>query len=218
MLTKKNMVLTALAGAASLLVVANASAAVSGPYFGLQLGSGTIHPGAGLQTGAANAFSSLTVNQSTEFAGRVFGGYQINPMWSTELGYTRFGNTVANNPASTFTNSVNHINIRTYAIDLVAKASLPVTDAVSVYGKAGAAYLNQSGRGYSSATVFGVTSTSANTIKSDAVYPTIGAGVSYHINSNVTSDISWSHIQKVGNSRRLGNTDFFGVGLSYAIN
>ncbi len=217
MLSKKNIALTAIATVATVFLATSASAAPSGSYFGLQLGAGKINPGKGLQTGAVNAFNSLNVNSSTKFAGRVFGGYQFTPTFAGELGYTQFGNTSKTTTTAALS-ATNHVNIRTYAVDLVGKATLPLQNGLSLYGKAGAAYLNQQGKSYSTATSAGVTSTGNASTKASAVYPTVGAGISYDLNSNVTTDISWSHIQKVGNSRSLGNTDFLGLGVSYAIN
>jgi hypothetical protein len=123
-----------------------------------------------------NGSTNTTINSSTTFntaltnrqiddtgiAGRVYAGYQFNPYFATELGYTQFSKTdfsaTANTTSSSTTpdNPNREINgnvlttssiqkyegeITEHAIDLVAKGTLPLQYGFGVYAKAGMAYI-----------------------------------------------------------------------------
>ena len=69
----------------------------------------------------------------TGFAARLYGGFDLNRFFGLELGWTylptaddSYGNSITN-----------------YAIDLLAKLSIPVTAGFSLHAKAGGSYLSQ---------------------------------------------------------------------------
>jgi OmpA-OmpF porin, OOP family len=194
---KTQKLIAIVSGVAGLFIAASAQATVPGPYLGLQIGWGTIHQ---------PNFSDNT-NHSDGVAGMAFGGMQFNEYLGVELGYTKFSN--MNTSASDGFSSANG-TIKSYATDLVAKVTLPLQNGLNLYGKVGGAYL------WEQATVT-VTdgpfrATDRNT--ESKIMPAFGLGASYDINSNVTGDLAWMHIQKVGNTD-LANTDFVGLGLTY---
>lgn len=202
MLKKKNVI--ALATVASLFIGVAANAAVNGPYIGGTIGWGDTHQGGFADVGPGIGSSS----KDTGLAGRIDGGYLFTENFAAELGYTRFHNSTAKAYSSAFaTNGT----IKEDAFDLVGKAILPLSDCFNLYGKLGAAYLRANG------TVTGSSAGTAVRVSENAhkVYPTFGLGAGYNINKNITADVSWNRIQKVGNNNNLPSTDLVGVGLSY---
>lgn len=242
MLNKKTMLGVA-AVSLSTLIAANAIAAQPGVYVGGQLGVGNVHQ-SGVSASDLDLPKGLTFqsfNSSTSkanaIAGRLFTGYQFNSNFAAELGWTKFSNVDSKfsgritqaslapigKPAGLRPLQVpNNLQqgkttVKTDAIDLVAKGILPVSDKVSVYGKAGAAYVLA--RGNASATVR--SGKKAVVVKgSDSEHklmPTFGAGVSYDFNPNLSADLSYNRIQKVGGSSNINSTDLVSVGLIYSI-
>ena len=191
MLNKK-IVLAAIAS--SLFVAGNASAAVDGAYVGVKLGEGHI-----------NRVTSNVNYKQNGFAQAIDLGYQINKNFAAEAGYTHFANKSftgfdkSNNPAN-FTD-------KNYAISLVAKGILPLQNGFSLFGTAGAAYVHETSKGTDNSVGFNNTAT--------RVMPTVGLGASYDINTNLSTDLSWSHIQKISSKSAIHNSDFFGLGLAY---
>jgi len=109
------------------------------------------------------------LNQNVDdmgIGGRVFAGYQFNPYFATELGFTQYGktdfsatgvtssdtfqlgfnangtpagNTILTSSSNTTTNYSG--NVTEHAIDLVGKGTLPLYYGFGVYVKAGVAYI-----------------------------------------------------------------------------
>jgi hypothetical protein len=191
----------------------------------------------------ASSGSSKNTIDNGGVAGRLFIGYQFNHYLGAELGYSKFSdsNTSANGLAvaqvygysldqiSASDSEYASVNFSTYAVDLVAKLTAPLSNNFDLYAKVGVAYLNQKGNvneAYSeSAQVLGVVVASggdAYSFKTSAsgYYPTFGLGAAYEINKNLTADVSWMHIQVSNNnddsSRLINNTDMVGLGLMYS--
>lgn len=70
-------------------------------------------------------------------AGKIFAGYDINPMWAVEAGYTNLRKAQGNYNVGPLNYGTEVDGRRTY---VAAKASVPVNEAFSVYGKLGAGY------------------------------------------------------------------------------
>lgn len=213
MLNKKILLGVATVGLSALVAV-NASAALPGAYVGGTLGWGDVHQGGF----PAPAFD--TKSDDTGIAGRLFGGYQFDDTWGAELGWSRFSNATAKGklvrgfgPFYSVTNLSG--TIKTDAFDLVGKATLPIQDGFSVYGKAGIAYLYQR----ADVSISGGALVPSGVLKGSdnehRIFPTFTVGTSYDITPNVVADLSWNRIQKVGSSD-LSSTDLVGVGLSYS--
>ncbi|VVC76561.1 Outer membrane protein A [Aquicella siphonis] len=236
MLTKKIMLGVAALGLSS-LVTANAFAAAPGFYVGGQLGYGNVHQSDISRTdmndliGSAVGNNKFTVNsfnnsgKDTGLAGRLFAGYQVNSNWAGELGWSKFStmNTKAsatatdNNPGGSTVTANARGNIKTDAVDLVAKGIYPLQNNVSVYGKVGAAYIMSRAHASASASEAGVTVSGSGSKNSHKIFPTVGVGASYDFTSNVAADLSYNRIQKVGSSSNIGSTDLVSVGLTYYI-
>jgi opacity protein-like surface antigen len=214
MLNKKNILSVTCSAVASLLFATTANATVSGPYLGGDLGWGTTHQQGFEQI---DILKGMDVNTTQDgLAGRIFAGFKFNEYLAAEMGYTKFSNQTSKfNQNVGLDNLAGNEKIQAYAVDLVAKGTLPLQNGFSLFGKLGAAYLAED----ASATVtasdpfFGTVSDSVSQ-NTNKILPTFGLGVSYDINSNLSTEVSWMHIQKVGTTD-LQNTDFIGLGLTY---
>lgn len=70
-------------------------------------------------------------------AGKIFGGYEFDPMWGVEAGYTDLRSARGNYNVGALNYQTDVDGKRTY---VAAKGTLPVNEQFSVYGKLGAGY------------------------------------------------------------------------------
>jgi OOP family OmpA-OmpF porin len=202
MFNKKNVATVTLTSLTALFIATSAFADIDvGPYLGGGLGWGTI--GSKTYNGINNE------NTNGGVSGRVFAGLTFTPNLGLEAGFTKFTdvNYSANN------NIISEkLKIQSYAVDMVGKVTLPLENNFSLFGKVGGAYLNEN----ASATITNISTgaSASGNATHDAILPTFGAGLGYNINKNVTADVSWMRIQKVGNTN-LNSTDTAMFNLSY---
>lgn len=175
------------------------AAALPGAYVGADVGYGDVH----------QSVSGVDSSKDTGLAGRVFTGWQFNQYLATELGWSKFTNATAK-VADPFLSA--NATVKTDAVDVVAKGILPVADSVNLYAKAGAAYVLSRADG--SASAFGFTN--KFDMKENKWFPTFGAGATYDFTPNVAADLSYSRIQKTGNTDLFNSTDLYTVGLIYS--
>lgn len=175
----------------------SANAATSGVYVGGQLGYGNVHQ--------ADHVSGVKDNH---LAGRVFAGYQFNQNLAAELGWSHFSEVTAKDHGY-YADYDYSARLNTNVVDAAAKGIVPVADNVSLYGKLGAAYVMESVHAH-----YGPFSASASEKK---LLPEAGVGVSYAFTDNVSADVSYTRIQKVGDKNKsdINSIDFAGVGVSY---
>lgn len=236
----KKLVLCVSLLAGALGLATSASASAPGFYLGGQGGVGYVRYNAPNNTSVNNINAILqpisvtttttTTRNTGGLAGRLFVGYQIDPNWGVELGYTQFAS--QNNKQDITNNGVlgginqNYgakSNVKTNAIDFVAKGTLPIENGFSVYGKAGLAYVTakSSNSVYSSPSTFTGLGTPATTLVATPnqtehkVLPTASVGVQYDITPQLAADVSYTRIQKVGNTNLIQSTNFLGLGLAY---
>jgi OmpA-OmpF porin, OOP family len=197
----KKIVALSIVGLTSISASTSFATPAQTPYAGLQLGWGNVHQSIG-HVPAPIHFSQ----KDTGLAGRLNVGYQIDDTWGVEMGWTRFSD-------ATFRGSYAGIglasaNIKTNTIDLVVKGSVPVANQVKAFGKLGAAYVMSR----ASANVVGYHYSD----KQNKLLPTATAGVSYEFSDQVSADLSYTRVQKVGNTKLVNSTDFVGIGLTYS--
>jgi opacity protein-like surface antigen len=191
----------------STVIAASAVAAQPGAYVGGQLGYGNVHE----------------KTDDKGVAGRIFTGYQFNNNFAGELGWSKFHNAESSTNYSGYSNqmpvnSKDKVTLKTDVVDLVAKATYPVAEGVNVFGKLGGAYAIQRANtkvtttSYSRGGAIVATASTDQTIK--RLLPTASIGVGYDFTQNVVADVSYTRIQKVGNSP-VNSIDFAGVGLTY---
>lgn len=207
MFNKKSIITTIVTSIAGLLFATSAAAAVDGVYLGGQLGYGNIYQ-------PTLSFTSAT-DGNGGLAGRVYGGYQFTQYVAAELGYTKFSRTRLNFTDVTSINTYSSKNsVQTYALDLVAKGTLPLQNGFNVFGKLGLAFLNE----YVGDTVLfsnnGPTTQENAYVSHEFVLPTFGLGAGYDFTKNLSTDVTWMRIQSV-NTPNIDSTDTVTLGLSY---
>lgn len=102
---------------------------ISSPYIGLGVASSDNN----FKLGAAGTSNS----DGYKASGKIFGGFDVNPMFGVEAGYTDLRKADHTYTIGATSGSATTSGSRSY---LAAKASMPVNDAFSVYGKLGAGY------------------------------------------------------------------------------
>ena len=99
-----------------MFIATTASADVTGPYIGGQIGWGTTR-----NTDLNNDFGT---KDKGDLAGRVYAGFQMNEFFSAESGYTRFSDVNFTDSGYTqYGYTTVSAQVKTYALDLVAKGS-----------------------------------------------------------------------------------------------
>lgn len=116
----------------------SALAAEDGMYVGLQLGQATNNYSAsnlGIDSSQLALGPLSTSNDRQKFGGRFYLGYQFNEYFAGELGYSRLGR---NNIKNAFGLSGANVDIKPYAVDLMAKGMMTFNQWV-LFGKLGVA-------------------------------------------------------------------------------
>lgn len=220
----RRLLLTAVIG---LGMVNLASAAQQGPYLGMQAGATNTHnttQSVNVQTTDAitgNIISNdyQSVNPSNKgFGVRVFTGYNFNPYFALEGGWTHYGlstyspnGTSCNSANATFTTPCNNPSIRTNGFDFEGKGILQLQIpyfSFGLFGKVGFAALQVSYAG--SLTANNVSANGSGT--SIKVRPLAALGLSYDLTQNWQFDLTASRVFRGGTFQ---NADMIALGLSY---
>ena len=171
---------------------------------------------------------SINVFSDTGLAGRIFAGYQFNPYFAIEMGYYRFNRLNVNTDLTVDLTILDqqglHIPVdfstqafvKTDAFDLIFKGILPCTDRLNLYGKLGVTYLEISGKVSLIEDTPLVHANLSGNPSLNLVYPTAGIGISYDLTKKISSDLSWTHIQRI-NKHVFPSADFVAVGLLYYV-
>lgn len=221
------------------LISGSVFAAQPGLYVGGQMGYGYVHD-SGISDGEMSAlvgealgygnFTTTTFNgQFSEngFAWRVYGGYQIGFNWAMEIGWSHFPRVPvdASQTGLDLNTGLPYVattsgTFQTNAFDGVGKYIfyIPRMCQLSIYGKLGLAYVvgrsNESVSVSEDSPVNGVLVTADDQSITDRVYPTFGFGVNYDFRPDISMDLSYTRIQKVGTSDQLGSIDTVLLGMS----
>jgi len=161
------------------------------------------------------SFIGSEVND-TGISGRIYGGYQFNPYFALEAGYTQFHKTdfkitsvYSHTPSSLFEGEVTE-----HATDVVAKVTYPFNYGFGVFAKVGGAFvaadrhINET----SIHTSGNIPSEVLYTKSYQAVRPTYGAGIDYTIpGTSFDVDISYTQIAGGGGIPR---TDLAAIGIT----
>jgi opacity protein-like surface antigen len=184
----KKLIFAVLAGVTAMTA---AQAQVSSPYIGLGVASSD-HD---FKIGAAGTSNP----DGYKASGKIFGGFDVNPMFGIEAGYTDIRRADHTYTIGAIPGSATTEGSRSY---LAAKATWPVNDAFSVYGKLGAGYSKVKFR----------STTLGNEDDSDTeVYA--GLGGQYKINEKVALTLEY---ERYGKSKDFGaKADAITVGARY---
>ena len=216
--------------AISVLGAMAANAAAPGVYVTGQLGYANTHMGnktniadinnylegvGGIEITPSNPKDKNLGNNG--LAGRVALGYQFNQNFAVEAGYLQLSQKKVNGTQNDFIGTPpGTFKLRQNAVDLLAKAILPVADNINLYAKLGVAYLTTTVASDPEGLPTPTTShlNQAVNVAKHKFAPEAALGVSFDITPNVSIDTSWTHIQPLG-SNKPGNIDFVAVGLGY---
>lgn len=160
------------------------------------------------------SFSDTKQLPNGGLAGRLAIGYQLNPNLAVELGYLQLSKLKTDRPGHNGYADMSE-TLRQNAIDLTAKAMLPINDKFSAYGKLGVAYLTSIDTATDINSTWNTNGTNGDNIAKHKLAPEVAIGASYNVTPNVFVDASLTHIQPLGKNRP-GNIDFAAVGLGYS--
>ncbi len=192
MIIKKSVLTVAVASAA---LAMSAAATAAGDSFFNGEGAGFV---VGAQGGYADThwddFSGNPGERSlvkdTGFTARGFLGFDFNKYLGLEAGYTYL-------PKVTVTGD-DSSEIKNYAVDLLAKLSVPVTNVFSVYAKAGGSYLDSK---------LEIEGTDSRT--NSHIGPAFGVGAAYEVVPNLAIDLSWMRFSGQTSQSNTPDTDHF---------
>lgn len=175
-------------------VMAAAQAQTTEPRFYLGAGVSTVDHNYRI-SGANNVDSD-----GYKASGKLFGGVDIDQTWAVEAGYTDFRKSRANYTLNGVNSRVESDGYGTY---LAAKASLPLNQQTSVYGKLGVAYTKADLR----------SNTPGLNGKDDDTGLYAGVGLQYNVSQNVSL---LAEYERYGKKKDFGaKPDVFTIGAKY---
>ena len=161
----------------ALVALTSATAAAQSVYVGINRTT----PG---ETYADFASARHVENYNNPIAGKLYGGYNLDDSYAIEAGVGMFGTWKIANPAP---GSKEEVRISSKMMYLAGKASMPLGERFSLFGKLGIASnkFTMEGTGFSS--------TSTTSIR-----PMVGFGVSANATKNLAMVLEYNYYGKVG--------------------
>ena len=190
----KKLIVALLAGAAAMSAAQAQTTTNSGTlprtYVGVGIASADHKDDFGLSGFSSDGWKS---------SAKIFGGYEIDPMWGVEVGYTDFRK--ADFSYNNGTTSVGG-NTKGYGVYVAAKASTPINDQFSAFGKLGVQHSSRE-----------LNSPVLNLTDSDnGLYGAVG--LQYNINQQVALTAEY---ERYGKSKSFGaKPDVWTIGARYS--
>ena len=190
----KKLIVALLAGAAAMSAAQAQTTTNSGTlprtYVGVGIASADHKDDFGLSGFSSDGWKS---------SAKIFGGYEIDPMWGVEVGYTDFRK--ADFSYNNCTTSVGG-NTKGYGVYVAAKASTPINDQFSAFGKLGVQHSSRE-----------LNSPVLNLTDSDnGLYGAVG--LQYNINQQVALTAEY---ERYGKSKSFGaKPDVWTIGARYS--
>ncbi len=145
--------------------------------------------------------ASSTSADGWKASGKIFGGYEIDPMWGVEAGYTSVRKSNGSYTVGGVPGSINSDGDRYY---VAAKANMPVNEQFSVYGKLGVEH--------SKANVSMSTPATSWSDSNTGLYGALGG--QFNINKQVALTLEY---ERYGKKKDFGaKADAITVGARYA--
>lgn len=217
----------------SVAFVGATQAATPGAYAGIGLGYSQLSTPSAARNANSNTFlfsPTSTSSKSGGLGGRLFGGYNFNKYFGLEAAYAAYAGSQSKASStgsigSVFSNTgTGSQKVSEDALSLVGKAYLPIQETgFNVYALGGVAEVFAKNRYNSTytATLLGNTGSIAtsSSYKTRALRPTYGLGVSYDINTHLTTNLEYSRIQGRGNlntnNHAIANANLVTLNLGY---
>ena len=213
----KLSIIAILLGTGGLLATGSSNAA-QGFYMGASAGYSALNTPSGsvFDIGSSTESTLVTETSSTSaaggFVGSIFTGYNINPTFAVELGYTSYAKSSYSSDQSQYSNvgtddnnqtqwaytdsNSSSIDYNTYSIDLFLKGTIPVIAQVSAFAKIGASYVNQTVDYHNSAGTPVINVNNSNLATPDAgtntytaLRPAGAIGLSYQATEHLSASI-----------------------------
>ena len=124
--------------------------------------------------------------KSDEWSGKIYGGYQIDPTWAVEGGYTDFG---SSNYKYSVGGNNGAIDSKSHSFYVAGKGSYPINQQLSAFGKLGVAYNKNEVHGTGLAAPY-----AAGDSNRTGLYASVGA--EYAINQKVSMSLEYEHYGK----------------------
>ena len=194
--------------------LAQQRAAGAGWYSGFSVGGSQIGMSDNVLSVTGATASSLAKDESsTGF--KLFGGYQYNPNFALEGGYTDLGKFDARRDVTApVVGSVSR-NMRMAGFDLAAVGIIPVQNGFALFGKIGAMYtMTRSSISTSGALLPAAALTDLNPKRSEW-NPKFGIGASYDFSNRLGLRLEYEHVSNVGDAATgEGNVGMWSLGLT----
>jgi OOP family OmpA-OmpF porin len=191
----KKLIFAMLAATAAMASAqAQTQASAPGPYVGV---------GVATTDRAFNMSGATGVStEGRKSSGKIFGGYDIDQTWGVEAGYTDFGKSHVD---YTLNGAPGRAETGGKSFYVAGKATRPINEQVSVYGKLGAA---------SNKTTLSSSTTAAYNTSDRKTEVYAGAGVQYNLNQKVALTAEY---ERYGKKKDFGaKADVVSVGAKYA--
>lgn len=163
---------------------------------------------AALTSAGATALTSSGKGNSNQW--RLQLGYKLNPNFAVEAGYIDFGKAKY---SASYTDGTAQGRVKAGGFDVAALGILPLTDNISVFGKAGIA----AARVKSSLSASAPASEASDSTSANVVGPLVGLGASYKLSDAMDVRAEYDHASNLGKSGSTGkiSSNMLSVGLAY---
>lgn len=160
---------------------------------------------AGWVSGSSSCEGHATSCSSDTAGGGIYVGYVVNDWLALEGGYDYLGDITADYPALDNPNVSAHYKGRMQGLEFVAKPYWEMTDALTVFAKAGTLAWNMD--------VTGQEVGYESTANDNGWSPLLGTGIEYAFNRNWSMSLEYQWVNNVGGSA-TGGTDLNMVNLA----
>ncbi len=211
-------------------------AARPGYYLGGQVGWGSVH-----DAGLSEADMSYSIEQAldypnftitsfngttsdTGFVWRVYGGYQIGYNWALEIGWSQYPRLPVDANATgvdsitgdTFAAGTSSGIFKLWTFDAYVKYiyPLPWICNTNVFIKLGGAWVTAKTTPQISVTEPDFVVYGEDVLTPVRVFPAGSIGIAYDIRNDISADLSYTHVQKVGHVDQLGSLDNVMIGMA----
>jgi OmpA-OmpF porin, OOP family len=176
----------------ALAVIAFVAALASAPA-AAQIGMSSAYVGGSLgQSDAKDACEGVPGCDEKDTAWKIFGGFQLTPMFAVELGYTDLGEV-----------SAPGVSAEATAWDLSVLASFPIGESFSLYGRLGGYRAETEGR------------VGALTVDDSNTGLTFGVGAAFALSRNLGLRAEWQRYADVGDDDAESDVDVLSIGVMW---
>jgi len=159
--------------------------------------------------------STFSVNDDSDTAFKIYGGWRFNPYFAAELGIVDYGKFSATRTVNPPGNGTARSDITVTGIYVDAVGLAPIAGAVELFGKAGfLAAGTHATRSTTGSVSIGGTNSSDDTASSTGLH--VAAGVNFRITRSVWGRLEYERAYGIGDTKLgKGDVSAFTLGASY---